>query len=152
MKHFVRCINTTLTLSFHTKTFHKTTIYTLFSLEVESAQWVLNWTLRTLFTWSEWVTGGPAQLYKHRIELTFTLGEKGLARDDSHSKRWFSHLLRDDSHSKRWYNHLVRDDSHSKQWFYSHSKQWFTHHFTVERFCIHRFCIRLMFTLQFFVV
>ena len=32
-----------------------------FRADVESAQLVFNWTLRTLFTWSEWVIGGPVR-------------------------------------------------------------------------------------------
>ena len=111
-----RCINTTFTFLFHGKMFRMTTIYNLFSLEVESVQLVLNWTLHTLFTWSEWVTGGlhvfcPGGLAKPRpvirIELMFTLGEKGLIWDDSHFNRWFNHRL------------------------------------TIVCFCIHRFCIHI---------
>ena len=48
--------------------------------------------------WTEWVTArhcafflSPAQFYEPRIELTFTLGEIGLVRDDFRLKRWFNH-------------------------------------------------------------
>ena len=106
-QRFVRRVNTTFT-SFCAKTFHTTTIYISFSAEVESAQLVLKLDIAH-FVHMIWMSDrpvasmrsapmvllSPAQLYEpcNYTELTFTLREKGLVRDDSCSKRWFNHCF-----------------------------------------------------------